>query len=134
MPLVRIDLLATWPDGDVAKLGDAVQRALVENLGVPVRDRFQVITRHEPASFVFDRSYLDIDRSDRFVMVQVTLSAGRTTEAKQDFYRRLAELLEESVGLSTNDLAVCLIENTREDWSFGRGEASYVVLPRERWR
>jgi hypothetical protein len=27
-----------------------------------------------------------------------------------------------------------LVENTREDWSFGNGEASYVVLPQERWR
>ena len=134
MPLIRIDVLTTWSDDDVAKLGDAVQTALVESLGVPQRDRFQVITRHEPGSFVFDRSYLDIERSDRFVMVQVTLSAGRTTEAKQAFYRQLADLLEASVGLSPNDLAVSLIENTREDWSFGRGEASYVVLPKEQWR
>jgi hypothetical protein len=27
-----------------------------------------------------------------------------------------------------------LVENTREDWSFGNGEAQYVVLPKEQWR
>lgn len=134
MPLVRIDVLAPWSDEDLGHLGDAVQAALVETMGVPERDRFQVINQHQPGGLVFDRAYLDIPRSDRFVVVQVTLSAGRSTEVKQAFYRRLADLLHERVGVSTDDVAICLVENAREDWSFGRGEASYVVLPRERWR
>jgi phenylpyruvate tautomerase PptA (4-oxalocrotonate tautomerase family) len=133
MPVVRIDLLAPWSDENVASLGDAVHVALVETMGVPVRDRFQVINQHAPGAFVFDRGYLDIPRSDRFVLIQVTLSAGRSTEVKQAFYRRLAELVSERVGVSADDLAVCLVENTREDWSFGRGEASYVVLPKAEW-
>jgi 4-oxalocrotonate tautomerase len=76
------------------------------------------------------RSYLDIDRTDRYVLVEVTLSAGRSTEAKQAFYARLAELLEEAIGLRREDLGIVLVENQRPDWSYGRGEASYVVLPR----
>ena len=134
MPLVRIDVLAPWSDEDIRRLGDAVQTALVETMGVPARDRFKVINQHQHVEFIFDRAYLDIPRSDRFVVVQVTLSAGRSTEVKQAFYRRLADLLHERVGLATDDVAICLVENAREDWSFGRGEASYVVLPRERWR
>ncbi|MFL5680215.1 MAG: tautomerase family protein [Chloroflexota bacterium] len=134
MPLVRIDVLAPWTDDDLARLGAAVQTAMVDTIGVSERDRFQVITQHAPAEFVFDRNYLDIERSDRFVVVQITLSTGRTTEIKQAFYARLAELLTTEVGLRPEDLAVSLVENTREDWSFGRGEASYVVLPKERWR
>jgi phenylpyruvate tautomerase PptA (4-oxalocrotonate tautomerase family) len=68
------------------------------------------------------------------VLVQVHLSAGRTVERKQAFYARLSELLVRDVGLREEDLAVCLVENQREDWSFGRGEASYVVIPKEHWR
>ncbi|MGD0240642.1 MAG: tautomerase family protein [Streptosporangiaceae bacterium] len=64
----------------------------------------------------------------------MTPSAGRTTEAKSAFYRRLAELLAERIELQPEDLAVILVENERTDWSFGRGEASYVVIPREDWR
>jgi hypothetical protein len=29
---------------------------------------------------------------------------------------------------------VILVENERTDWSFGRGQASYVVIPPEQWR
>jgi phenylpyruvate tautomerase PptA (4-oxalocrotonate tautomerase family) len=82
----------------------------------------------------FDRGYLDIPRSDAFVLIRVTLSAGRSVEAKQRLYASVAERLAARPGIPVEDVAVALIENAREDWSFGRGQASYVELPRERWR
>jgi 4-oxalocrotonate tautomerase len=134
MPLVRIDVLEGRTDEELRRIGDSVHQALVEQLNVPERDLFHVITRHTTATLQFDRHYLDIERSNQFVMVQVTLAAGRTDEAKSAFYRRLAELLADRIGLRTEDLAVALVENQRVDWSFGRGEASYLVRPREEWR
>jgi 4-oxalocrotonate tautomerase len=134
MPLVNIDLLEGRTDQELRLIGDSVHQAMTEELDVPQRDRFQLVTQHGPATLQFDRHYLDIERSDQFVMVRVTLSAGRTTEAKSAFYRRLAELLAERIGLRSEDLAIILVENERTDWSFGRGQASYVVIPREEWR
>jgi 4-oxalocrotonate tautomerase len=134
MPLVNIDLLEGRSDQDLRVIGDSVHEAMMEHLDVPLRDRFQVTTRHTAATLQFDRHYLDIERSDQLVMIRVTLSAGRTVEAKSAFYQRLAELLAERIGLRTEDLAVILVENERADWSFGRGQASYLVLPREKWR
>lgn len=134
MPLVTIDLLEGRPPEELDAISDAVHEAMTEHLQVPDRDRFQIITEHRPRTLRFDRHYLDIERSDRFVMVRVTLAAGRATEAKQAFYRRLSELLADRVQLPAGDLAVALVENGREDWSFGRGQASYLELPRDAWR
>jgi phenylpyruvate tautomerase PptA (4-oxalocrotonate tautomerase family) len=134
MPLVRIELLTGRRPEELTILADDVHRALVETLGVPERDRFQIVTERDPAHLRFDRSYLDLSRSDRWILVEVTLSRGRSTEVKQAFFARLAELLRRDLELPGDDLAVVLVENERDDWSFGRGEASYVVLPRERWR
>jgi 4-oxalocrotonate tautomerase len=134
MPLVQIDLLEGRPSEELDVIADSVQEAMVEHLDVPERDRFQLLEEHGADTLRFDRHYLDIERTDRFVLVRVTLSVGRSTEAKQAFYRRLADLLAERVGLRTEDLAVTLVENAREDWSFGRGQASYVELPPEAWR
>ena len=92
MPLVRIDVLEGRTDEELRRIGDSVHQALVEQLNVPERDLFHVITRHTTATLQFDRHYLDIERSNQFVMVQVTLAAGRTDEAKSAFYRRLAEM------------------------------------------
>lgn len=134
MPLVTIDLLAGRPADQLDAISDAVQEAMVLTLDVPERDRFHVISEHTTRTLRFDRNYLDIDRDEDFVLISVRLSRGRTTDAKQEFYARLAELLAERAGVRAENLAVSLVENGREDWSFGRGQASYLELPREQWR
>jgi 4-oxalocrotonate tautomerase len=134
MPAVTIDVLTGRTDAKLQDIADAVHDAMVEMLDVPERDRFQIVNEHEPGAFHFNRSYLDIERSEQFVLIRITLAAGRSTETKRAFYARLAQLLHERVGLRPEDLAVVLTENAREDWSFGNGQASYLELPRDAWR
>jgi phenylpyruvate tautomerase PptA (4-oxalocrotonate tautomerase family) len=134
MPLVRIDLIKGRTGAEVAAIGESVQRALVEHMNVPERDRFQVITEHAPERFIYNNAYLGIERTDGIVFIQVTLSKGRTTEQKQAFYARTAELLAKNAGVRPEDVAISLVESTREDWSFGHGLAQYVVLPKEEWK
>lgn len=134
MPLVHIDLREEKPASYKKAIGEAVQRAMIEHLNVPVRDQFQIIHEHTPDHMIYNQNYLDIERTDDIVMIQVTLSAGRSTEQKRAFYARVAELLQESPGIRPQDVLIHLVENTREDWSFGNGEAQYLLLPREQWR
>jgi phenylpyruvate tautomerase PptA (4-oxalocrotonate tautomerase family) len=134
MPLVRIDVLRGRPPHELTAIGSCVHQAMVTDLGVPERDHFQIVTEHDRDRLLFDRSYLDIDRSDGWVLVHVTLAAGRSTESKQAFYSGLCERLTNAVGLRREDLAVVLVENDREDWSFGHGEANYLTLPPGSWR
>lgn len=131
---MRIDMLEGRAPQERATIADCAHRAMVQTLGVPERDRFQIVTEHAPGSFHFDRGYLDIERSDAFVLVCVTLASGRSAEVKQAFYARLCELLVAEAGLRSEDLAVSLVESEREDWSFGHGQASYLTIPKERWR
>jgi phenylpyruvate tautomerase PptA (4-oxalocrotonate tautomerase family) len=134
MPLVAIDLLQGRSREELAAIGEAVHDAAVEVLEIPARDRFQVLTEHAPHTLTFDPGYLDIERSECFVLVRLTLAAGRRAEVKQAFYARLAELLAERTGLRAEDLTVVLVENGREDYSWGLGRANYLELPREQWR
>jgi phenylpyruvate tautomerase PptA (4-oxalocrotonate tautomerase family) len=134
MPLVRIDLIKGRTGAEVAAIGESVQRALVEHMNVPERDRFQVITEHAPERFIYNNAYLGITRTDGIVFIQVTLSKGRTTEQKQAFYAGAAELLVKNAKVRPEDVAISLVESTREDWSFGHGLAQYVVLPKEEWK
>jgi 4-oxalocrotonate tautomerase len=134
MPLVRIELIEGRPEAQVRAIGDAVQEALVATLNVPRRDRFQVVTEHAQNRFRYDKSYLGVERSDGIVFVQVFLSKGRTTEQKQAFYAALAGGLAAGAGVRPEDVAISIVESTREDWSFGNGIAQYLVLPREEWK
>jgi 4-oxalocrotonate tautomerase len=134
MPLVEIDLLEGRSEAELDAISDAVHEAMVAVLDVPQRDRFQIITERPPGYLRFDPNYLDINRDEQFLLIRITLSAGRRTDAKEAFYHRLAELLAERIGMRTENLAVVMVENEREDWSFGHGRASYLELPRDAWR
>jgi phenylpyruvate tautomerase PptA (4-oxalocrotonate tautomerase family) len=129
MPLVNIDVVKGRPSWEIDEISEAVHRSMVELLDVPPRDRFQIVTEHALSTLRFDRHYLDINRDDQFVLIRISLAAGRATEAKSAFYARLSESLSSRVGLPPGDLAVVMVETSREDWSFGNGKASYLVLP-----
>jgi 4-oxalocrotonate tautomerase len=129
MPLVRISLVKGKPQAYRRKVGDAVHRALVDAVGVPPLDRFQLITEHEPGDLVYDSNYLGIARTSDLVIIQITLTAGRSLEQKRALYRRIAVNLAAAVGVRPGDAWINLVEVAKENWSFGNGEASYA--PRE---
>jgi 4-oxalocrotonate tautomerase len=125
MPLVRIDLLEGKTPEYREHVGRVVYDAMLEALGVPKNDRFQVITEHSRASLQFDRTYLGIERSDDCVFLQITLNAGRTLEVKKRFYKAVADGLHEKLNLRREDVFINLVEVQKENWSFGNGEAQY---------
>ena len=125
MPLVRIDLLSGRPREFRRAIGDAVYRAMTETAGVPLNDRFQIITEHDADGLLYDPNYLGVARSNGFVVIQITLNAGRSVATKQALYQRIADLLHE-VGVRREDVLVNLIDVPKENWSFGNGKAQYV--------
>jgi 4-oxalocrotonate tautomerase len=127
MPLVRISLAKGRPAQYRRKAGDAVHRALVETIGVPELDRFELITEHEPGDIVYDSNYLGIARTSDILIIQITLSFGRTLEQKRALYRRIAANLATTVGLRPEDAWINLVEVAKENWSFGNGVASYAA-------
>ena len=126
MPLVRISLKTGKPADYRRAIGDGIHRAMVDTLAVPEHDRFQIITEHEADGLIYDPRYLDIDRTDDVVLVQITLSSGRKPKQKRDFFARAAELLAQNPGLKPQDLFVNLVEVAWENWSFGEGKAQYM--------
>ena len=126
MPLVRIDLPAGKPDRYRRTVADLVYAAMRATLNVPDNDRFQVIGEHAPATLIIDPAYLGINRSADALIIQVTLSEGRTVEAKQAFYKAAADGLHEGLGLRREDVVINLVEVKKENWSFGRGVAQYA--------
>jgi phenylpyruvate tautomerase PptA (4-oxalocrotonate tautomerase family) len=125
MPLVRIDLLEGKTPEYREQVGRVVYEAMLEALGVPKNDRFQVITEHARAGLQFDRAYLGIERSDDCIFLQITLNAGRTLEAKKRFYKAVADGLHDALKLRREDVLINLVEVQKENWSFGNGEAQY---------
>jgi 4-oxalocrotonate tautomerase len=129
MPLVRISLQAGKPESYRAAISQQVYEAMRETLNIPEGDRFQVITEHSAGTLVADPDFMGMKRSEDFVLIQIFLSRGRTIEAKQALYRSIVQRLVKSPGIRPDDVMTVLTEVGLEDWSFGCGEAQYVLNP-----
>ena len=125
LPFFRIDLRKGKDAAFREEIGRVVHEALI-SVGVPKDDRFQVISEHEPPNFVFDPSYLGVQRSEQLVMIQITWNEGRTLDQKKALYNAIADGLAGNLGLRREDVFVNLIEVKRENWSFGNGVAQYA--------
>ncbi len=126
MPLVRISLRHGYPPSHIAAIGQAIHQAMIETINVPADDRFQIINEHSAETLVADPRYLGIERSEKVVVIQITLNLGRTLEQKRALYRAIADRLAATPGLRREDVLVSLVEVPKENWSFGKGEMSYL--------
>jgi phenylpyruvate tautomerase PptA (4-oxalocrotonate tautomerase family) len=121
MPLVRIALRKGTSSEFRRAVGSSIHRAMVESIKIPEQDKFQVITEHDESGLIYDPSYLGISRTDGVILIQITLNAGRTVEARKALYARIAQLLRESPGVRPEDVFVSLVE------VFGNGLAQYAT-------
>jgi 4-oxalocrotonate tautomerase len=126
MPLVRIDLRRGKSAAYKKAISDGIYQALREIFTVPENDRFMVVTDRDAEDFLYEQSYLGIDHSADFVMLQITVSNTRTVEQKQALYARIVELLEKNPGIRRQDVMINLIDVGKENWSFGNGIAQYI--------
>jgi hypothetical protein len=122
MPLVHITGRHDLPT--LRALGEAVHNAMVATIVIPADDRFQILTAATDETLIEDPSYLGC-RHESPVIVEITLSGGRTNDQKRALYAEIARGAV-AAGIRADDVMIVLRENTRVDWSFGAGIAQYV--------
>jgi 4-oxalocrotonate tautomerase len=126
MPLVKVFLRKGKPPEYLRLMSEAIHAALVREAGIPEDDRFHLIQEMEPELLVADPAYGGVARSEDLIVVEVTLNAGRSVEMKKAIYARMQRNLTREIELRPDDLVVSLLEVSPENWSFGRGLATYV--------
>jgi phenylpyruvate tautomerase PptA (4-oxalocrotonate tautomerase family) len=133
MPLTRISLRDDTPADTQRAIADGVYRALIEALGLPQSDRFQIIDRLPAASLIADPHYIGVERRN-VVFVEITL-VPRGAEMKAALFAAIANHLA-AAGVRREDVFITLHENSRSDWSLGNGEQQLLdeaLLRRHGW-
>ena len=127
MPFVRIDLAQGKPADYRKMVGEIVYQAMRDTFDVPEDDKFQVITEHAPGDLNLAESYLGNHYSGDVMLIQITMSFGRSVEKKQAFYKRIVDDLNAKLNVRRDDVVINLVEVAKENWSFGGGIAQYVM-------
>lgn len=120
MPLVTISILKGRPEAYVRAITDGVNRAVIETMGFPDDDRYQVV--HECEPYGLDYQHRTEDR----VMMHLVMRAGRADAAKKAFYARVVEYLAQDPGIAPENVLISITENHDIDWSFRNGVAQFV--------
>ena len=126
MPLVRISLLKGQSPAYLRAVSDGVHQGLIDAFHIPPDDRFHLIHQHEPHEMIYDANFLGMQRSADAVIIHITAGNWRDTAKKQALYAAIAAHLAARPGLRPEDVTIVLASNERDEWSFGKGIASYV--------
>ena len=126
MPLVRIDVTDGRTAAELRSIADAIHDAIVAVYGIPVRDRFQIVTEHPSSLIIAEDAGLGFERSADVVMIQIFTQRGRSDETKQRLYAAINDALAQ-LGIAGEDVFIGYVENGPQDWSFGFGRAQYVT-------
>jgi phenylpyruvate tautomerase PptA (4-oxalocrotonate tautomerase family) len=122
MPFARIDLAQGKTPEYRAAVADIVYEGIVGVLKAPDGDRFIVVNEHKPENLIYDPTFLGMQRSPDFMLIQVTSTVGNTKDQKLAFYRQIADELKSQLGVRPDDITINMVFVKQEDWSFGRGE------------
>jgi phenylpyruvate tautomerase PptA (4-oxalocrotonate tautomerase family) len=120
MPLVNISILKGRSPAYVKAIADGVNSAVIDTMGFPHDDRYQIITEHEP--YALEHQTRTADR----VMMFLIMRSGRAPEAKKAFYRKVVENLARDPGIDPANVLISIVENRDIDWSFRDGIAQFV--------
>jgi hypothetical protein len=126
MPFLKFDIVEGRTDKQIKAMLDAAHRAVLKSLGVPERDRYQLVNEHKASRMVVEDTGLGITRTKNVVIVSVT-SRPRSQEAKQLFYKELCRELQASCDIAPSDVMVSFATNSDVDWSFGNGVAQFMT-------
>lgn len=104
-------------------ISDSIHECSVKVLGLPEEKKFHRFIPLEKEHFVHPE-----DRSEQYLIIEVSLIAGRTRETKKAYIRKLFTTLSQRLNISTQDIEITLFENPKENWGIRGLPADELTL------
>lgn len=127
MPFVKTAL----PQGTEPHLKRSIVRgihdALVEAIGMPEDELFNLVSEYRDSEFFFDRNFNGIARSENLIVVEITMRRGRSDAMKRALYAAITRNLEANAAVSPKDVFIFTHENDYSDWSVGNGVFAMAI-------
>ena len=117
MAQIKVYALRTTLDRHRDILSDAIHQAIIEALNYPPEKKFQRFIALEKDDFIFPA-----DRSDLYLIIEISMFSGRSMEAKKALIYALFTSIEQQCGISPQDIEITISETPKENWGI-RGRA-----------
>ena len=123
MPLVKVNLLKGRAAEEKDAIAASIQAALVNTVGVPEDDRYQLFNEYDAEVFRHTGGHLGLTYTNQLLIVEITLLVGRTDEQKTALLSEISRNLVAAGVVRADDVFVLITEIGRANVSFGRGLA-----------
>jgi phenylpyruvate tautomerase PptA (4-oxalocrotonate tautomerase family) len=92
------------------EISNAIHNSVMTALEYPADKKFHRFFPLEPEDFVFSK-----DRSEKYMILEVSMFEGRSVTAKKKLIALLFENLEK-LGIPRNDLEITIFETPKHNW------------------
>ena len=111
MPLVKINMLKGKSAEYKKTVLDCIHDALVKTIGIEDWDRFQRIVEFDRADFE-----TPAEKSDNFMIIELTLFPGRTKEQKKAAIEIITAKLVAALSIAPEDVFIIITEPPLANW------------------
>ena len=111
MGQVKIFGLAQEIHQHKSTISDVIHSCIVDGLMFPPDKKFQRFFPMEAENFIFPEG-----RSNRYLIIEVSLFEGRSIETKKGFIRLMYQRLHDQLGIAGNDIEITLFETPKHNW------------------
>jgi len=124
VPLAKIHVLeGQYDEARLTKVSGAIQNALIEVLGIPRDDFFQIHHVLPRDRYLHTPAFLGQKYSDDMILLELTFITGRPRETRLALLKSLNEKVVAAARISPDDLVIMVYEIAGENASFGSGLA-----------
>ncbi len=128
MPFIRTHVNKSTSQEQRQAIVEGIHQALVSSIGMPQDELFNLVSSYEAEDFFYSRSFNGVTRSDRLVVIDISLRRGRSDAMKRDLYAHIAENLVANAGVAKSDVFIFMHENDYSDWSTGNGKFAMALV------
>ena len=104
-------------------LSDAIHACVVEALGLPADKRFHRFFGLDASDFVYPPG-----RSERYLILEISMFEGRSVDAKKRLIRLLFDRLQAQLGIPPADVEITITETPRHNWGLRGVPADEIGL------
>lgn len=127
MPFIRTCVHQDTSAAQRAAIVQGIHQALIQAIGMPSDELFNRVTTYRSDEFFFSKTFNGYARSDRPVVIEITMRRGRSDAMKRDLYRLIARNLQDEAQVQPDDVFIFVHENDYSDWSVGGGKFAMAI-------
>jgi phenylpyruvate tautomerase PptA (4-oxalocrotonate tautomerase family) len=92
-------------------LSDSIHACTIEALSYPADKRFQRFISLAQEDFIYPG-----DRTNQYLVIEISLFAGRSVEAKKNLMHLIYQKLHAALNIAPNDIEIILYEVPSHNW------------------